>query len=149
MLDLCKFFEVEDKEEFRFIDSNPIYRVNNNILEFKNNNDWEQSRSLINELNYSDVIKLPKRKEFTEDELSVLNNIDKKYKYIARDKKYDNDDIEVGRLYVFGSYPTKSGDMWDVPFEYDYSEMPFNDMFKSIQWEDDEPVFINDYVTRN
>lgn len=62
MLDLCKFFEVEDKEEFRFIDSNPIYRVNNNILEFKNNNDWEQSRSLINELNYSDVIKLPKKK---------------------------------------------------------------------------------------
>lgn len=150
MLDLCKMFEVEDKEEFKFTTLHRVYRVNNNTLEYKNcNNKWEESISTMNELSYRDVIKLPKRKEFTEDELNILKNIDKKYKYIARDKKYDNYNVKVGRLYVFGSYPTKSGDMWDVPFEYDNSEIPFNDMFKSIKWEDKEPICIDDYVTRN
>lgn len=150
MLDLCKFLNVEEEEQFKIYDNSEIYRVKNNKLEYLDDDDiWNLSCASSNQMVNWNVIKYQPEKYFTEDELSVLKNIDKKYKYIARDKKYDNDDIEVGRLYVFGSYPTNSGDMWDVPFEYDYSEMPFNDMFKSIQWEDDEPVCIDDYVTRN
>ena len=41
----------------------------------------------INKINeITNIIKLPKKKEFTDDELCILRNIDKKYKWITRDK---------------------------------------------------------------
>ena len=150
MLDLCKIFGVEEGEKFKIYDNSEIYRVKNNKLEYLDDDDiWNLSCASLNQMVNWNVIKYQPEKYFTEDELNILKNIDKKYKYIARDKKYDNDNIEVGRLFVFTGYPTKSCDMWDVPYERDYSEIPFNDIFKSIQWEDDEPVCIDDYVTRN
>lgn len=153
MLDLCKILNIKEGEEFRIsvFGASSKYRFNNSKLEYYDDvvNKWKYSTATINTILNSEIIKIPNKKEFTDDELTILKNIDKEYNYIARDKKYDNDDIEVGRLYVFGSYPTKSGDMWDVPFECDNSEIPFNDMFNSIQWEDEEPIKIDDYVTRN
>ena len=44
-------------------------------------------------------------KEFTDDELCILRNIDKKYKWIARDKS--------GSLCIFDKKPKKSEEMWD------------------------------------
>ena len=156
MLDLCKLLDVLDvkeEEEFRIslYGDSSIYRFHNGKLEYYDDvyDKWKGALITVNGILNSEIIKLPKKKQFTDDELCILRNIDKKYKYIARDKKYDNDNIEVGRLFVFTGYPTKSCDMWDVPYEGDYSEIPFNDIFKSIQWEDDEPVCIDDYVTRN
>ena len=149
MLDLCKIFGVEKGEKFKIDGYEDIYFIENGYLYYIGDYGEKKSYLNINDVAGKNVIKLPKKKEFTEYELNILKNIDKKYKYIARDKKYDNDNIEVGRLFVFTGYPTKSCDMWDVPYERDYSEIPFNDIFKSIQWEDDEPVCIDDYVTRN
>lgn len=76
-------------------------------------------------------------KEFTDDEKIIARNIDKKYKWVTRDK-FDN-------LFAFNQKPHKSpsgvwiseGMKWD-------DMLVLNHMFKSITWEDAEPTLIRD-----
>lgn len=83
-IDLCKLFGVEEGEEFKIelskvYISGFIYRVKGNKLEWtENKTDFYQTTLLLNDVvNITKVIKLPKKKEFTDDELYILNNIDK------------------------------------------------------------------------
>lgn len=46
-------------------------------------------------------------KNFTEDEKFIARNIDKKYKWIARDSN--------GNLYVYGEKPEKIDQYWTTP----------------------------------
>ena len=124
---------------------NNTYFVKNNILLYKNEQAGvviEESNLGINNLNQSkEIIKLPKKKQFTDDELCILRNIDKKYKWIARD--------ESGSLCIFDEKPKKSEEMWDNVTHSDFIELNcYNSLFNSIQWEDNEPVYIDDYVNR-
>lgn len=76
-------------------------------------------------------------KNFTEDEKIIARNIDKKYKWIARDSN--------GNLYVYGEKPEKIDQYWDIPIANGlYNLIAFNHMFSSIKWADDEPTRISD-----
>lgn len=78
-------------------------------------------------------------KNFTEDEKIIARNIDKKYKWIARDSN--------GNLYVYGEKPEKIDQYWEMPImngSFFYNLIAFNHMFSSIKWADDEPTRISD-----
>ena len=151
MLDLCKLLGVEEGEEFKLKLFGVIekYRFKNGKLEYYDDviNKWLKSRITMNHFLNSEIIKLPKKKEFTDDELCVLKNIDKKYKWITRDKvdrdEYDN----YGNLNIYLGKPNKSTVSW-LPSD-EYCEFhAYNHLFQSIKWEDNEPVYIDDYVNR-
>lgn len=147
-LDLCKVFNVVEGEQFKLVafddnSNDAIYRIYNNKLEYKFSNEkWLESyRVSINNIDRYEVIKLPRKKEFTKDELCVLKNIDKQYKWIARDSS--------GNLCIFSEKPDKYEEIWNNVINSDFIEFYcYNHIFKSIRWEDDEPVCIDDYVDR-
>ena len=77
--------------------------------------------------------------EFTEDEKTILRNVDNRYGWIARD--------EIGNLYVYTEKPTKSIVAWHIDLKHidlkkeDCVKLDlFNRLFQQIQWADDEPV---------
>ena len=141
MLDLCKIFGVEKGEKFKIDGYEDIYFIENGYLYYIGDYGEKKSYLNINDVAGKNVIKLPKKKEFTDDELCVLKNIDKKYKWIARDKS--------GSLCIFDEKPKKSEEMWDNVTHSDFIELGcFNNLFNSINWEDEEPIRIDDYVER-
>lgn len=79
-------------------------------------------------------------KEFSEDEKVIARNINKKYRWIARDSD--------GGLCIYKEKPKKSGSIWNVRsgglFDKIETFDGFSYMFKSIKWEDDEPTRICD-----
>ena len=70
--------------------------------------------------------------QLTEDEKVILRNIDKKYKWIARD--FDGD------LFVYGQKPYVLGKIW-TEYTKMYNALPVS-CFKFITWEDGEPYSI-------
>ena len=142
-IDLCKLLGVEEGEEFKIEGFGIKYRIYNKRLECYDANfkEWIYSTLGFNKLIVSEIIKLPKKKEFTDDELCILRNIDKEYKWIARD--------ESGSLCIFYEKPKKSEEMWDNVICSDFIELNcYNHLFNSIKWEDEEPIRIDDYVER-
>ena len=81
----------------------------------------------------------------TNDEVTILRNIDKEYKWIARDKN--------GILYIYDSVPEKRGNYkWsrDTLHVDILSNLSlFSHLFDFIQWTDDEPYNINDLLMQN
>ena len=77
----------------------------------------------------------------TNDEIAILRNIDKEYKWIARDKN--------GILYIYDSVPKKRGNYrWSRDtLHVDLSL--FSNMFNFIQWWDGKPYNINDLLMQN
>ena len=146
-IDLCKLFGVEEGEEFKIEHiscEDLIYKIQDNCLKRRqqDSKNFTSSGFGINKINeITNIIKLPKKKKFSDDELCILRNIDKKYKWIARD--------ESGSLCIFDEKPKKSEEMWDNVTHSDFIELNcYNSLFNSIQWEDEEPIRIDDYVER-
>lgn len=138
-IDLCKLLGVEEGEEFKFEGYEYTYNIKNSLLYILNEDRYAHLE--VNDLVNKEIIKLPKKKEFTDDELCVLKNIDKKYKWITRDKS--------GNLCIFDEKPNKNEEIWDNVIRSDFIELNcYNSLFNSIQWEDNEPVYIDDYVER-
>ena len=141
-INLYKLLEVEEREEFKIEGCNYDYRFrvyNNRIQHFdKELKLWEYSTLTVNALAGSEIIKLQKKKQFSQDELCVLKNIDKKYKLVARDKN--------GDLYAYPYRPMKGATYWGKGSHE--SLFTFNSLFTEIKWEDEEPVCIDDYVER-
>ena len=82
-------------------------------------------------------IPLWERKEtprLTNDEIAILRNIDKKYKWIARDGD--------GGLCIYKDQPVKQGNpAWGC--RTSYADLSFfSNMFNFIQWTDSEPYVI-------
>ena len=139
-IDLCKLFGVEEGEEFEFNKyKGSRYMVSDGCLYFLTDKGWFKSKFEFNEAIGCEVIKLPKRKQFTDDELCILRNIERKYKWIARDR-------DVG-LYLHEEKPEKMEKDWLCEGDISYIAL-FKHLFNSITWEDEEPVFIDDYVER-
>ena len=142
-IDICKLLGVEEGEEFKIEGFGIKYRIYNKRLECYDANfkEWIYSTLGFNKLIASEIIKLPKKKKFSDDELCILRNIDKEYKWIARDKS--------GSLCIFDEKPKKSEKMWDNVICSDFIELGcFNNLFNSINWEDEEPIYIDEYVDR-
>ena len=96
---------------------------------------------IINDLPKLNIIKLPKKKEFTDDELAIMRSLPKKYKWMVRDR-YD--------LCLYKNKPEKidEDEVWDDISGCILLEI-FDHLFQNIQCEDEEPVFIDDYVERS
>lgn len=78
------------------------------------------------------------RKEFpklTETERTILENIDKNYKWIARDKN--------GSLGVYENKPKKNDSIW---FSDIFGDFCFNHLFLFIDWTDEERYLIEDLL---
>ena len=150
-IDLCKLFGVEEGEEFivEFKDghkSNCKYRVMNNIMEWsergtKYDGDYNPTCFSLNDANkVKNIIKLPKKKQFSQDTLNFFKCIDKRWRYIAKDKN--------GTISAFGSKPTKKERCWLNYEGFDCLDVFKDSLFDEILWEDEEPVYIDDYVER-
>lgn len=82
-----------------------------------------------------------KREEptITSIERVLLENVEKKYKYITRD--HDS------KLYLFGEKPTKENVMWLCkPDSYIASLTIYSRLFPMVKWEDEEPWLIEDLL---
>lgn len=144
-IDLCKMLRVEEGEEFKVNGKDTIYFITDNILQYKINSYHSKVSNLkVNEI--IKITKLPKKKEFSQDTLNFFKMIDKKYKWIAKDKS--------GDIFGFEEKPKKDKYVW-LCEEYDYCldntcciDGLNQSLFNEILWEDDEPIYIDDYVYR-
>jgi hypothetical protein len=147
MIDLCKIFGVEEGEEFKIegciLTDGLVYKIQDNILKVVKGKHEGRSLLDVNELKeITDIIKLPKKKEFSDDELVIMRSLPKEYKWMARDKA-------TNIVCAYGSKPKKSEyKTWHSESSYYAILGIFNHLFNSIQWEDEEPIFIDDYVER-
>ena len=146
MIDLCKLLGVEEGEEFNIKGFGIKYRIYNNRLECYDANfeEWIYSTLGFNKLIASEIIKLQKKKEFKDNELCILRNSDKKYKWIDKDKS--------GDIFTFVSKPIKTEKLWSDGWSngdsYASLEAIKNSLFTEIKWEDEEPIYIDEYVKR-
>ena len=140
-IDLCKMLGVEEGEEFKVNGKDTIYFITDNVLQYKINSYHSKVSNLkVNEI--VKITKLPKKKQFSQDELCILRNIDKEYKWIARDEG-------DGGICIFIEKPLRKKHIWDLERSSHYMFFScYNHLFNSIQWEDEEPVYIDDYVDR-
>ena len=139
MLDLCKIFGVEKGEEFKINGKDTIYFITDNILQYKINSYHSKVSNLkVNEI--IKITKLPKKKNFSRETLNFFEFIDKEYKWIAKDK-----DEEV---WIFIDKPKKCNVSWANFGSYKPLDIIKNSLFTEIKWEDEEPIYIDDYVNR-
>ena len=146
-IDLCKLFNVEEGEEFKFDGYVDIYFIKNGYLYFIDIDSTERVCYLqINDVVGKNIIKLPKKKQFSQETLNFFKMIDKKYKWIAKDKS--------GDIFGFEEKPKKDKYVW-LCEEYDYCldntcciDGLNQSLFNEILWEDEEPIYIDDYVER-
>jgi len=77
--------------------------------------------------------------KLTDDERTILRNLNKKWLYIARDKS--------NKLCIYANKPIKHLCVW-ISREDTYScvYLPFPDLFKFVTWEDKEPYLISDLL---
>ena len=147
-IDLCKLFGVEEGEEFILVSKDGWfddlkYKIKNNILKVATieYSDYSQSSFNLNEFKFiEEVIKLPKKKQFSQDTLNFFKCIDKRCKYIAKDKN--------GAICVYGSRPIKNERWWHDDEWFYRLDAIKDSLFDEILWEDEEPVYIDDYVER-
>ena len=142
MLDLCKLFGVKEGEEFKIYGYEAIYFIENGYLYYIDiDSIKKKSYLIINDIARENIIKLPKKKQFTDDELCILRNIDKEYKWIARDR--------WGEMWIYSDKPKKENEQWNWN-TYNFKPLNIfkNSLFTEIKWEDEEPIYIDDYVNR-
>lgn len=135
---------------YKIVESKFIYLEKPNAIYF----DYYNENLTYNRVGFEeyDVMKVYKdhtceellweRKEkpkLTEDEKVILRNIDKKYKWIARDKR-DNLSVFVGepiKLLAVLSWGEE---------DCEEKDFPFDDLFQFIKWEDNRPYNIRDLL---
>ena len=139
-IDLCRLFGVEEGEKFKFDGYVDIYFIKNGYLYFIGDYGEQKSYLHINEVVGKNIIKLPKKKQFSQDTLNFFKCIDKRWRYIAKDKN--------GTISAFGSKPTKKERCWLNYEGFDCLDVFKDSLFDKIKWEDEEPIYIDDYVER-
>ena len=129
-IDLCKLFGVAEGEEFKLVSDNSEskYIIVDNILNLVIDN----RKPYVSELTINDInayklkiIKLPKKKQFTDDELCILRNIKSEINTLGRNIN--------GTIYVTSDYGKS------------YLKL-FNNLFQSLDI--GEEIIIDDYVER-
>ena len=84
-----------------------------------------------------------RRKEkpkLTDDEITILKNIKKRFKYIARD--------EDNNIFLYEEKPRKKDYGWrlDDRDAYFVDFYMFDNLFQFVKWEDNEPYLIEDLL---
>ena len=128
-IDLCKLLGVEEGEEFgiKLFGVIDKYRFKNGKLEYYDDfiNKWVESTISMNHILDSEIIKIPKKKQFTDDELCILRNIKSEINTLGRNIN--------GTIYVTSDYGKS------------YLKL-FNNLFQSLDI--GEEIIIEDYVGR-
>ena len=128
-IDLCKLFGVEEGGEFgiKLFGAIDKYRFKNGKLEYYDDfiNKWVESTISMNHILDSEIIKIPKKKQFTDDELCILRNIKSEINTLGRNIN--------GTIYVTSDYGKS------------YLKL-FNNLFQSLDI--GEEIIIDDYVER-
>ena len=137
-IDLCKLLGVEEGEEFKFEGYEYTYIIKKQFLYILNEDRY--SHLEVNDLVNKEIIKLPKKKQFSQDTLNFFKCIDKKYKWIAKDKD--------GEVCIYINKPKKEDVSWDNFSLYKPLDIIKDSLFDEILWEDEEPIYIDDYVER-
>ena len=145
-IDLCRLFGVEEGEEFKLKLFGGIgkYRLKNGKLEYYDDfiNKWVESTISMNHILDSEIIKIPKKKQFSQETLNFFKCIDKEWEWIAKD--FD------GEIFIYDKKPNKDRDSWngkEVTGVY-INNYINQSIFDQIHWEDEEPIYIDDYVER-
>ena len=86
-----------------------------------------------------------RKPELSEVERVILENVDKKYKYIARDGYIEEEGMRA-ELGLFEDKPIKINDYWSGT---NCANFTFLNLFKMVKWEDDEPTLISDLLEVN
>jgi hypothetical protein len=86
----------------------------------------------------ANVSSMSKNGLLTEDERVILRNLDKNWKWIARDK--------CGMLVCYENKPEKLECSWWDRFAPYETITPFEHLFKFIKWEDDKPYNIEELL---
>ena len=140
-IDLYKLFGVEEGEEFKIEGYVDIYFIKNGYLYLIDNDSTEGKSYLnINDVVGKNIIKLPKKKQFSQDTLNFFKCIDKKFEWIAKDKD--------GEVCIYINKPKKEDVSWDNFSLYKPLDIIKDSLFDEILWEDEEPVYIDDNVER-
>lgn len=80
------------------------------------------------------------KEPLSEVERIILENIDKQYQWIARDKD--------SNLYIYENKPHKTPDLcWNADKEC-CGFFAFNHLFQMMQWEDEEPTNIEELIKK-
>ena len=72
-------------------------------------------------------------------EKTILYNIDKKYKYIAKDSN--------GDICVYVTRPYKKESIWNT--HNDFTKLPYSKLFKFIKWDNPCPYVIKELLEVN
>lgn len=75
--------------------------------------------------------------KLTEDEKIILKNINKDYKWIARDVD--------GQLFVYSDKPIKLTNCWGR-YAHESPLYVYSHLFTGVKWEDEEPYLIEDLL---
>ena len=146
---ICDVLGVKEGQEFFFTNTSGTeylqkYRIKNNDLQYYYDchHKWIKSSLNINDICELNV-KIKYIKDFSHDELIILKYLPIKYKYIARD-------LQDNQLYAFSDYPLKNTDThsW-YTINGSFIDLPYNHLFKDINYDDEYPVKISDYVERD
>ena len=122
-IDLCKMLGVEEGEEFKIKGYEYTYIIKKQFLYILNEDRY--SHLEVNDLVNKEIIKLPKKKQFTDDELCILRNIKSEINTLGRNIN--------GTIYVTSDYGKS------------YLKL-FNNLFQSLDI--GEEIIIDDYVNR-
>ena len=143
MIDLCRLLGVEEGEEFKFEGYEYTYIIKKQFLYILNEDRY--SHLEVNDLINKEIIKLPKKKEFTDNELCIFRLIPKEYEWCARDKSKT--------LFLYKNKPIKDNSfigMWiDSNADNSLNLKAFSHLFQSISYKDEEPIYIPDYAVRD
>lgn len=137
-LDLCGFLGVVEGEEFKIYDE--IYVVQNNKLFEKSVDGYKPISLCLNYILKTGVTKIPQKKRLTSDELCIMRSFDKRFNWMAKDKN--------GDVCLFFKKPKKMQDFWHNEDGFAYIDVFKDNIFSSISYDDDEPVYIFDYVDK-
>ena len=144
-IDLCKLFNVEEGEEFKIeyedYTSGRVHKIDNNTFYVLCEGKFLKDNISVETIKrITKIIKLPKKKQFSQDTLNFFKCIDKKYKWIAKDKD--------GEVCIYINKPKKEDVSWDNFSLYKPLDIIKDSLFDEILWEDEEPIYIDDYVER-
>ena len=136
-IDLCKLLGVEEGEEFKIEGYEYTYIIKKQFLYILNEDIY--SHLEVNDLVNKEIIRLPKKKQFSQDTLNFFKCIDKKFEWIAKDKN--------GDIFAFKGKPRKDKNVW-LGDNCNCIDEINQSLFDKIYWEDEEPIYIDDYVER-
>ena len=134
---------VENYNNFKEVVINSLKKLKHDgqadLYDIVYNNGIEESIAVVEDINVPLIFEDEKPQFLlTRLEYELLKYWNERYKYIARD--------EDGYLYVYKDKPSKNEDVWGTLSSHGSIEKDFYDFFKFVEWEDKEPMNIEELL---